>query len=319
MSEAERHQNMIETSHIFGQHRDAWIYDVTYSLTEREDVPFWIDVAKQLRPNRILEIGTGSGRVAVSLAKAGFDVVGIDIEKAMLEIAEGKRDALTPKDKRRLDLVQADARNFAFNEKFDLIIIPLNTFNHFLTLEDQVAVLKCIKDHLNPEKGVLAMDLFNPSAKLAYTWNSREQGPINPDRQPLKEYFAVDKETSIGVFRAVYDYFDTATDTFYVEREGLVINMKDKTLIDGNRFKVPMALHGMLSLREPFSAAGFDSWQIIGNYQGYPSLDLLCLTSGMGIKGTPSEKMIVVTGPGYKRVKPKRISPEIAETLKTTY
>jgi len=108
---------------------------------------------------RVLEIGAGTGRVAIPLAQAGGAVTGIDTSAAMLAIGRDKIAQAGIAD--RVTLVQADMRAFDLGAHFDLAIVPINTFMHNLTLDDQLAALASIKRHLAPH-GRLVIDLFNP-------------------------------------------------------------------------------------------------------------------------------------------------------------
>ena len=74
--------------------------------------------------NKILELGSGTGRIVIPLAKAGFQVTGIEFESDMISLME-KKDY--PRD--RLHVVQADARHFSLDERFDVILLSCNFLN----------------------------------------------------------------------------------------------------------------------------------------------------------------------------------------------
>ena len=93
----------------------------------------------------ILEIGVGTGRVALHLARAGFPVWGIDSSQAMLDRARAKAEKALAE---RLYLVQADMRDFDLGQQFDLVICAANSFHHLLTNEDQLRCLTCVRRHL---------------------------------------------------------------------------------------------------------------------------------------------------------------------------
>ena len=61
----------------------------------------------------------------------------------------------------RVQLIAGDMRRFKIKQYFGLVIAPLNTFLHNLTLDDQLATLSSIKQHLRPG-GLLVLDCFNP-------------------------------------------------------------------------------------------------------------------------------------------------------------
>ncbi|MFP4164547.1 MAG: class I SAM-dependent methyltransferase [Chitinispirillaceae bacterium] len=68
---------------------------------------------------RVLDVGCGTGRHAVELARRGYDVTGIDLSRSMLSRAQKKaRDASV-----EVNYIQADARNFSFSPQFDMVIM----------------------------------------------------------------------------------------------------------------------------------------------------------------------------------------------------
>lgn len=137
-----------------------------------EDLPFWLAMAKQYG-DPILELGCGTGRVLLALARPGYAVTGIDDSAEMLARLETKvgQSASTPA--LRAAAVRADMRDFTLPDRFRLAIMPFNTFMHLLTLEDQIAALTSIRRHLLPGGG-LALDLANPGEVYA----ASEQGLV---------------------------------------------------------------------------------------------------------------------------------------------
>ena len=107
----------------------------------------------------ILEIGSGTGRVALALAGEGHTVVGLEPSDAMRAVAQRKAEQAQLTD--RAKFVSGDMRRFQLDQRFGLIIAPFNTFLHNLTLDDQLATLTCCKKHLRPD-GLLVLDCFNP-------------------------------------------------------------------------------------------------------------------------------------------------------------
>jgi SAM-dependent methyltransferase len=129
---------------------------------------FYDDVAEDLEMYRgfaertggpILEVGSGTGRVALALAEEGHIVVGLELAEALRTTAQRKAERAQLND--RVTFVVGDMRRFKIDQHFGLIIIPLNTFLHNLTLDDQLATLACCKKHLRPG-GLLVLDCFNP-------------------------------------------------------------------------------------------------------------------------------------------------------------
>ncbi len=135
----------------------AAFYDLEYSHKEN-DLDFYLDLAEEYG-GPILEIGVGTGRVALDLAQHGFTVVGIDNSAAMLKSAHKNCQRSAHKD--RIVLHQADMRNFSLHQRFPLVVMPFRAFLHNLTQDDQLATLAQIKKHLKAD-GILAFDLFVP-------------------------------------------------------------------------------------------------------------------------------------------------------------
>lgn len=137
----------------------AAFYDLEYGHKDN-DLDFYLDVAEEIG-DPILEIGVGTGRVAIDLTTHGFTVVGIDNSPEMLKVAQKNVDALNNKISSQIELHCADMRDFSLEQKFPLVIMPFRAFLHNLTIEDQLATLENIKKHLTHD-GILAFDLFVP-------------------------------------------------------------------------------------------------------------------------------------------------------------
>lgn len=129
-----------------------------YDLDARGDDPAidWFRGLAKMTGGPVLELGVGSGRVAVPIAKDGHEVVGVDRSAAMLKRAE----SYARRARVSLRLVEADVRNFSLDRTFALITIPSNTFL-MLAPDDQWACLARCREHLAPH-GRLAIDVFQP-------------------------------------------------------------------------------------------------------------------------------------------------------------
>jgi SAM-dependent methyltransferase len=122
----------------------AALYDLVYADYD-DDLALYEGFARR-GELATLELGVGSGRVALHLARQGLAVVGLDSSLRMLARLEA---ALDPATASRVRLVEADMRDFDLGgERFDLIYCALDTFEHLLTTEDQMATLRCVRKHL---------------------------------------------------------------------------------------------------------------------------------------------------------------------------
>ena len=140
---------------------DVEFYDHVVPYRDRADVDFYVEMAKATR-GPVLEIGCGTGRVLIPTARAGVEMVGLDLSEAMLSECRRKL-ASEPKDvQARVRLVRGDMRDFELKSEFALATTPFRPFQHLLTVEDQMACLRAIRRHLEPN-GMLVLDIFNPS------------------------------------------------------------------------------------------------------------------------------------------------------------
>jgi SAM-dependent methyltransferase len=144
------------------QELEASVYDKVYAgLTD--DIPFWQALALEYcgSQGEALELACGTLRVMLPVAEAGVRVTGIDESPYMLERARKKLE-LTARDVReRITLQQGDMRAFELARQFDFIYVPFNTFGLLLTIQDQLAALQAVKQHLKPG-GVFAFNVFFP-------------------------------------------------------------------------------------------------------------------------------------------------------------
>lgn len=119
------------------------------------------DVAFYLREARktggpILELACGTGRIAIPLARAGFEIVGLDKSPLMLRIARGKATGL-----RKLLFCKGDMERFDLGRRFRLILIPFRSFQHLLTPDAQRSCLSGVRKHLTRD-GRFIVQLFDP-------------------------------------------------------------------------------------------------------------------------------------------------------------
>lgn len=197
---------------------DAWadVYDSVYSYV-RDDIPFYVDEALAAG-GPVLELGCGTGRVAIPIAAAGVDITGVDSSPAMLDIAHGK--AVVLPNAERLQLVEGDMRALDLGLKFSLVIIPFRGFLALMTVEDQVRALSSISSHLAPG-GKLVFDVFVPDLDMLVQEGDTSyhlRDVVDPDtgrRQVLWHQSAYDNHAQVIDARIIVEELD---ETGTVER-----------------------------------------------------------------------------------------------------
>lgn len=222
---------------------DFWWQDKT------EDIPFYLEEAKRAR-GPILEGMSGTGRVLLRLAEAGYEVVGVDKSRSMLDVCGDKIDALPPEVQERIELTESPLETFKTSRRFALAIIP---FNSFFLLPDDRTMLRALRNlaaHLK-SRGRLALSVFNPD-------------PSRPEQLLRHADTRIDPETGDIITRFEAQTFDRDRQTtrailFYdVSRQGGPVT-RSTTVLDLHYLFRPQ-------LEALLRKAGF---VVVGYYGGY--------------------------------------------------
>jgi SAM-dependent methyltransferase len=175
-----------------------------------EDLPFWADLARE-RGGPALELGCGTGRVLLHLAREGFDATGVDSSPAMLALAR-RRLALQKSLAGRITLVDEDFIRLRLGKVFPLILLPYNTFAHMTETADAVAALETVSAHLSPG-GKAAIALPNPIP----IYGTAPEGLVlerifrDEARRITVQQFSslrVDRAAQLGYITWIYDEID---------------------------------------------------------------------------------------------------------------
>lgn len=125
----------------------------------RDDILFTIKLASSVG-DPTLELGCGTGRLILHLARTGHEITGLDNSEAMLKIARDHILSEREEVKQRIRLISGDMASFQLEQRFGLIVIAQNTLAH-LTQEQVKSCLNCVRHHLLPT-GRLMIDVENP-------------------------------------------------------------------------------------------------------------------------------------------------------------
>lgn len=135
---------------------DANIYDGLNSFLS--DLQFYKKWLPKNKEAKILELCCGTGRLTVPIAKAGYNICGVDYTSSMLEQAKVKASEAGLE----INFIEADIRSLNLQEKFDFIFIPFNSIHHLYKNEDLFKAFNGVKNHLK-EEGLFLLDCFNPN------------------------------------------------------------------------------------------------------------------------------------------------------------
>jgi SAM-dependent methyltransferase len=147
------------------------------------DVEFYVEACRGAAS--VLELGCGYGRLVVPLARAGLDVVGLDIDPDLLALAEATvGDALVPAELPRVALARGDMRAFEQGTTFDRVLLPFSGLYCLMEDDDVARCFAGIRRHLAPG-GTLVLD--------AYMADRFHDAPDDVDRDvfvPVRTVFA---------------------------------------------------------------------------------------------------------------------------------
>lgn len=155
--------------------RIARLYD-PWSRSVTEDVGFYVERALA-SGGPVVELAVGTGRIAVPIAEAGVDVIGVDSSPEMLAVA--RKTAESARVAERLDLRVGDLRRPPVQERVPLVICPFRSLLHMETEAEKLRALGAARDLLE-SGGAYVFDVFAPSREdIEEThdrWLEREPG-----------------------------------------------------------------------------------------------------------------------------------------------
>jgi SAM-dependent methyltransferase len=139
-------------------------YDLEHDGDQR-DIEFYRQLVGQYRPQRLLELACGTGRLTLPIASTeslpDLEVVGLELNESMLDLARRKL-ALCDSGRRRVTLAAGDMRTWSDSSSFDMVLLGCSSITHLLTLDDRLAVWRRAFDHLSPG-GRFVVDVTMPN------------------------------------------------------------------------------------------------------------------------------------------------------------
>ena len=132
-------------------------YDASYAVSREPsgDARFYRELAHEVG-GPVLELGCGTGRILLPIARDGIECVGLDSSREMLDVLDSKSPPANVK------TVLAEMERYDLGaQRFRLISCPFRGLSHLLEVDAQLAALACVRRHLAPG-GVFAFDVFDP-------------------------------------------------------------------------------------------------------------------------------------------------------------
>jgi SAM-dependent methyltransferase len=153
----------------------AELYD-PWSRSVTEDVGFYVAESRK-SGSTVVELGVGTGRIAIPIAEKGKRVIGVDSSREMLAACRRRAEAAGVAE--LLDLRLGDLRNPPLDEQVPLVICPFRSYLHLADDGERIEALEAARRALVPG-GRLIFDVFEPKpddiAETHGRWLEREPG-----------------------------------------------------------------------------------------------------------------------------------------------
>ncbi len=147
----------------YGDHM-AEVYDEWFAVpSDTEDTVGFLSDLAGFGP--VLELGIGTGRIALPLAQRGYEVHGVDSSEAMVEKLRGKNGG------EGIPVTIGDFAELDIEGEFSLVYVAFNTFFALLSQEDQVRCFSNVSRRLR-EGGAFVIEAFVPDMTL---WESDQR------------------------------------------------------------------------------------------------------------------------------------------------
>ena len=217
----------------------------------RRDVPFWTRVAAAAG-GPVLELGCGTGRIALPVGRSGTPVVGIDLSAAMLARARTRlrRSRLT----RRVRLVRGDIRHLPFPDRhFALVMAPYGILQSLVGDADLRATLRAVAAALRPGGRLVIELVADLPAWREYANQTRLRGWRAGGRSHVTLIESVRQDRKKGL---------TLFDQEFVERRG-----RSRT---SRRFTLAFRTLSVAQVAGRLERAGLRVTARLGSYDGDP-------------------------------------------------
>lgn len=184
-------------------------YDQAYRR-RRHDVRFYRTLAVE-SGGPVLELGVGTGRVALDIAKAGIEVVGVEPMAPMLEQALQRLARLPRAVRERVELRPGKLQTVRLRRRFPLVIAPFNVWMHLYTRAQLERGFATVRHHLR-RGGRFAFDVLLPDpSSLARNPTKRYRGgrvrhPKDGVRYGYSEYFRYDPATQVETIMMDFEH-----------------------------------------------------------------------------------------------------------------
>jgi SAM-dependent methyltransferase len=225
----------------------ADLYDLEYSHSY--DVTLWLALAGR-EGGPIVEWGAGTGRIAIPLAEAGFDVTAVELSERMID--EGRKKGA------KVEWVHADMKSAKLEQRYNVAVCAFNSFLCLLDVDGALTYLRNAREHLEPG-GLLGIEVsaFSPEElaeepggpELRHDF-TRELPDGRLDRFSISRYDAASQLLRMRLF---YELYGTSGE-----------------LEDRRAHDLTIRVVGRAELELMLRLAGFEVEAVYGGFEGEP-------------------------------------------------
>jgi SAM-dependent methyltransferase len=233
----------------FEEYADPKLYDKENN-SYKDDIHFLLKWARNTE-GPIIDIACGTGRATIPLAQKGHKVIGVDVHTGMLKEAGKKSKKLGLP----IEWVEQDCCHFHLNVKSEFVYTVGNSFQHFLSNEEQDALLSSVNKHL-VEGGIFIFgtrfpnkeELLQPSTEEY--WRTYQDNHLEVDVYTISTYDSLDQ---IQHYTTIRRFKDEAGKTVNESRTNIRL-----------RYVYPKEMERILS------ANGFEIQHLYGDWNESP-------------------------------------------------
>jgi SAM-dependent methyltransferase len=184
---------------------DPELYDLENADDPAFDLAYWTALLRERAPRRVLDLGCGTGRLTLPLARLGIasEIVALDRSAPFLERLGSRLAGVDG-----VQVVEGDMRSPVVDGEFDLVMVTFNSLAYLIAREDRLACLRAARSVLGPG-GALAFDLVAPR----YDFLAEAMGPCPPLRVDADH--AASEAGVTRFLRSFTDTYDPATQTLH--------------------------------------------------------------------------------------------------------
>jgi len=219
----------------------AEFYDILHAGLG--DVEAYVQFARKFGP-KILELGSGTGRILIPLVRAGFQVTGVDLSDDMIAVCRRKLEFESPEVRARVRLIKGNIIDLDLSDTFDLVIAPCNLINCLTGPGEGLELMRSARRYLK-DGGVFILD--NSVPDIPYMVQSDGVTKTFEFTHPLTG------TTITDTFTAYYDF------TLQIERDHIILEEHDgDRLLRREEAEVEQTFCFPREIRTMLACAGFE-------------------------------------------------------------